>query len=184
MLEIAKTTTPGAEFHTADCSKPLDQLGLERGSFDVVLGVWLLNQCPSVAELSGMWTNIATYLKPGGKFVGIVENHDIVRPVGVQSFKYGAMESKVMELENGLGWSVHIEFQTDPKIEIDGFRSKKDILESGAKNAGTDNITYHAPTMEHVRETVRNGVMKDESAGWWDDLLQEPPNFVIVSQKL
>lgn len=184
MLEIAKVTTPGAVFHTADCSKPLDELRLEPQSFDVVLGVWLLNQCPSNVELAGMWANIAKYLKPGGKFVGIIENHDIVHPVGVQSFKYGAKESSVTEIENGQGWSVHIEFQTKPKIEIDGFRLKKEIFESEAKHAGMGEITYHAPRMEHVREAVSGGFTVEKEVGWWNELLEEPPNFVIVSHRI
>lgn len=184
MLEIAKVTTPGAEFHTADCSKPLGHLGLEPGRFDVVLGVWLLNQCPSVAELNGLWANVATYLKPGGKFVGIIENHDIVHPVGVQSFKYGAKETRVTEVESGLGWSVHIEFQTQPKIEIDGFRFRREFLESAAKDSGMGEISYHKPGMEDVREALGSGDARDEVAGWWDELLDEPPNFVIVSHKL
>ncbi|KAG8163855.1 hypothetical protein KVR01_005773 [Diaporthe batatas] len=184
MLEIAKATTPGAEFHTADCSRPLGQLGLEPGSFDVVLGIWLLNQCPSAAELGGMWTNIATYLRPGGRFVGIIENHDIVHPAGVQGFKYGARESDVTELESGLGWSVHIEFQTQPKIEIDGFRFKKEILESQAKESGMGDMTYYAPTTEHVPEGIGRGETMNDVESWWDELLEQPPNFVIVSQKL
>ncbi|POS70432.1 hypothetical protein DHEL01_v211174 [Diaporthe helianthi] len=183
MLERAKATTPGAEFHVADCSKPLGELGLQPGSFDVVLGVWLLNQCPSAAELGGMWNNIAMYLKPGGRFVGIIENHDIVHPVGVQSFKYGAMESRVTALDNGQGWSVHVEFQTEPKIEIDGFRLRKEIFELEAKNAGIGGIIYHAPGPEHVGETASNEGPGNKVKGWWDELLEEPPNFVIVSEK-
>ena len=64
MLEIAKVTVPDITVHAADCSKPLDHLGLEPASFDVVLGFWLLNYCPSSVEIYGMWTNIARYLKP------------------------------------------------------------------------------------------------------------------------
>lgn len=184
MLEIAKTTTPGAVFHTADCSKPLDKLGLEPRSYDVVLGFWLLNQCPSSTEMRGMWDNVATYLKPGGRFVGVIENHDIVHPISVQSFKYGAQETNVSELENGQGWSDHVEFLTEPKVELDGFRLRKGILESEAKNAGMGEIVYHAPGMEHVKETGSTGNTVDEEGKWWDDLLNEPPNFVIVAQKL
>lgn len=184
MLEIAKTTTPGAVFHTADCSKPLDNLGLEPQGYDVVLGFWLLNQCPSSIEMRGMWDNIATYLKPGGKFVGIVENHDIVHPIGMQSFKYGAMETKVSELENGQGWTDHVEFQTEPKVELDGLRLRKEILESEAENAGMGEIIYHAPGIEHAKETEHSGDTTSREGDWWDDLLNEPPNFVIVAQKV
>lgn len=184
MLEIAKTTTPGAVFHTADCSKPLDKLGLEPRSYNVVLGFWLLNQCPSSTEMRGMWDNVATYLKPGGSFVGVIENHDIVHPISVQSFKYGAQETNVSELENGQGWSDHVEFLTEPKVELDGFRLRKEILESEAKNAGMGEIAYHVPGMEHVKETGSTGNTVDEEGKWWDDLLNEPPNFVIVARKL
>ncbi|KAG6354468.1 hypothetical protein INS49_004485 [Diaporthe citri] len=184
MLGIAKTTTPGAAFHTADCSKPLGGLGLEPGSYDVVLGFWLLNQCPSSTEMRGMWENVATFLKSGGRFVGVIENHDIVHPIGVQSFKYGAQETNVTELENGQGWTDHVEFLTEPKVELDGFRLRKGILESEAKNAGMGEIFYHAPVMEHVKETGTAGNEEGEEGEWWDDLLNEPPNFVIVAQKL
>ncbi|KAL1853154.1 hypothetical protein Daus18300_011893 [Diaporthe australafricana] len=182
MLEIAGSTIPDPVLHAADCSKSLDKLKLEPGSFDVVLGFWLLNYCPSSAEMRGMWANIATYLKPGGKFVGIVENHDIVHPVGVQSFKYGCRESDVSVLENGQGWSLHVEFQTEPKIEFDAFRLRKDILELEAKNAGLSEIIYNVPTMEHVREFEAVGDGSSEQ-DWWNGLLAEPPNFVIVAQK-
>lgn len=184
MLEIAKTTTPGAVFHTADCSKPLDGLGLEPRSYDVVLGFWLLNQCPSSTEMCGMWDNVAMYLKPGGRFVGVVENHDIVHPIGMQSFKYGAQETSVTELKNGQGWTDHVEFLTEPKVELDGFRLRKDILESEARNAGMGEIVYHAPGMKHVRETGSTEDTVGEEGEWWDGLLNEPPNFVIVAQKL
>lgn len=184
MLEIAKTTTPGATFHTADCSQPLEKLGLDPGSYDVVLGFWLLNQCPSSVEMRGMWDNVVTYLKPGGTFVGIIENHDIVHPIGVQSFRYGAMETKVSELENGQGWSDHVEFQTEPKVELDGFRLRREILESEAKNAGMGDIVYHAPGLEHVQDTGHGGGDQSKEDAWWEDLLNEPPNFVIVAQKL
>lgn len=184
MLEIARTTTPGASFHTADCSKPLDSVGLKPEGYDVVLGFWLLNQCPSSVEMRGMWDNVAAYLKPGGRFVGIIENHDIVHPIGMQSFKYGAQETKVTELENGQGWTDHVEFRTEPKVELDGFRLRKEILESEAKNAGLGEITYHAPGMEHVKESGNGGETAGTEGDWWDDLLNEPPNFVIVAQKL
>ena len=50
MLEIAKTTTPpGTKLHAADCSKPLDGLGLVPGSFDVVMGMWVSKPASQVS---------------------------------------------------------------------------------------------------------------------------------------
>jgi hypothetical protein len=132
-----------------------------------------------------MWKNIATYLKPGGKFVGIIENHDIVHPKGVRDFKYGAAESNVKELENGEGWSLNVVFMTEPKIEFNAFRLRKHIFEEEAERAGLGAITYSAPEWEHVRRVVNEGVggmsIKDEA--WWTELIDEPPNFVLTATK-
>ncbi|KAK8873852.1 S-adenosyl-L-methionine-dependent methyltransferase [Apiospora arundinis] len=92
MLEVAKSTTPyGTELHVADCAHPLAQtvpsLARDLGSFDVVLGMWLLNYAPSVAELAGMWANIAAFLKPGGRFVGTMENHEATTAPRLRSGK-------------------------------------------------------------------------------------------------
>lgn len=43
MLTVAQQTSgpdAGFELHHADCSKPLDHLGLQKGSFDLVIGMW------------------------------------------------------------------------------------------------------------------------------------------------
>ena len=45
MLEVAKQTSgadAGFELHHADCSKVLDHLGLQKNSFDLVIGMWLV----------------------------------------------------------------------------------------------------------------------------------------------
>jgi hypothetical protein len=185
MLEMAKTITPDVTLHAADCSKPLDHLGLEAGSFDVVLGMWLLNYCPSSAELRGMLTNITKHLKPGGQFIGIIENHDIPHPKCVTDFKYGAMESNVKELESGEGWSVHVAFQTVPKIEFDAFRMKPDILKAEAASAGLGEFSFIKPDWTDIKRVISEGIGgedgKDEA--WWADLVEEPPNYVFRALK-
>ncbi|KAH6871601.1 S-adenosyl-L-methionine-dependent methyltransferase [Thelonectria olida] len=182
MLEIAKATVPGITTHVADCSKPLDHLGLEPASFDVVLGFWLLNYCPSSTEMDGMWANITRYLKPGGKFVGIIENHDVALPVSVETPKYGGTMSEVKELDNGQGWSVHVAFETDPRIEFDAFRLKRDVLEKSATIAGFGAIEYREPTWENIEQAISDGIDQEDKA-WWTELIDIPPNYVIVSQK-
>ncbi|KAH8892889.1 S-adenosyl-L-methionine-dependent methyltransferase [Thozetella sp. PMI_491] len=185
MLDMARATTPDVALHQADCTKPLDHLGLRPASFDVVLGMWLLNYCPSSAELRGMLANIATYLKPGGRFVGIIENHDIPHPACVADFKYGAMESNVQELANGEGWGVHVAFQTVPKIEFDAFRMKPAILEAEAAAAGLAELEYSKPGLTEVRQVIGEGIGGEEgkSEDWWSALLEEPPNYVLMAVK-
>ncbi|KAH8680776.1 S-adenosyl-L-methionine-dependent methyltransferase [Xylariales sp. PMI_506] len=185
MLEVAKNTTQSAILHLADCTKPLDHLGLQPGSFDVVLGMWLLNYCPSSVELGGMWANIATYLKPGGKFVGIIENHDIVHPTSVRDFKYGAKESDVKELANGQGWSVHVAFQTKFPIEFDAFRLRKEILESEAAKVGMVDIEYSKPQWNEVKQVMSEGFGGEDgkAEAWWAELVDEAPNLVLTATK-
>ncbi len=185
MLEMARATTPDVTLYPADCTKPLDHLDLKAGSFDVVLGMWLLNYCPSSAELRGMLTNIAKYLKPGGQFVGIIENHDIPHPKGVADFKYGAMESDVKELVSGEGWSVHVTFQTVPKIEFDAFRMKPSILELEAANVGIKELSYSKPDWPDIRKVIGEGIGGDDGHDetWWNDLVEEPPNYVVTATK-
>lgn len=56
----------------ADCSKSLDDVPLQApGTYDIVMANWLFEHATSVTNLEGMWRNIAHYLKPGGRFVGV-----------------------------------------------------------------------------------------------------------------
>src|SRR5690606_20225487 len=42
--------------------------------FDIVLGAYLLHYAPDRAALESMVTGLARNLRPGGRFVGLVEN--------------------------------------------------------------------------------------------------------------
>ena len=184
MLSVARSTTPSTEthpitLHHADCSASMTHTGLEPGTFDLVLGMWLLNYPESRAAMRGMWSNIATYLKPGGKFVGIIQNQDTVHPTSMQGKMdvYGAQETGVSELENGDGWRMHVEFDTVPKVEFDTFVMKKEILEAEAEAAGMRELKYVKPG-EEGKEMVEG-----KGEDWWEEMLKEYPNQVIVAEK-
>jgi ubiquinone/menaquinone biosynthesis C-methylase UbiE len=181
MLEVAKQTSPGEfELHHADCSKDMSSLGLEEGGFDLVIGMWLLNYPENRAGMEGMWRNIARYLKPGsGKFVGIIQNQEKVQPESMRDKMdvYGARETKVKELESGEGSVMHVEFDTEPKVEFDTFVLKKEILESEAEKAGMRNLRY-VRAGDEVRKEVEG-----KSEEWWRELLDEYPNQVIIAEK-
>ncbi|KAK8042238.1 S-adenosyl-L-methionine-dependent methyltransferase [Apiospora rasikravindrae] len=135
MLEVAKSNTPPGD--RAD----------EQGRFDVVLGMWLLNYAPSAAELAGMWANVAAYLKPGGRFVGTMENHEAVTAPRLQSGKYGVTETELNPLPGGHGedgFQVHLRFQTEPVVEFDAFRMKKDVFERGGGQGRHDQPAVQA----------------------------------------
>ncbi len=142
MIDVCKNTTKDVDqfkLHVADCSEPLDHLGLQPASFDLVIGMWLLNYADSAAQLERFWSNIAKYLKENGTFVGIIQNQEKVNPDSMKTLKYGARESNIEPLASGDGVKMHIEFDTTPKVEFDTYVLKKEIFEKTAANANIMN---------------------------------------------
>ena len=189
MLELAKMTSgKEVELYHADCSKPLsDVSGLsgKEGSFDLVLGLWLLNYAESKEAMKGMWANISTYLEPGGHFVGIMQNHDNPHPSSMQGKMalYGAQESNFEELKSGDGWKHHVEFDTTPKVEFDCFVLKGTVVEETAKEAGMGEVRY-IRAGEEVKGCMDGVEGKEErTEEWWRESLVEYPNQVIVASK-
>ncbi|KAE8420812.1 S-adenosyl-L-methionine-dependent methyltransferase [Aspergillus pseudocaelatus] len=82
-----------SEFHVVDCIAPFNM-----GSFDLVLGVWLLNYAKNKTELLAMWQNIFHSLKPGGRFVGVIPNYEILQTTACgQEYHFGGVTYKVLE---------------------------------------------------------------------------------------
>ena len=180
MIDVCRSTTKDVDqfsLHVADCSQPLDSLGIQNESFDLVIGMWLLNYAENSSQMAGFWGNVARYLKPGAKFVGIIQNQETIHPSSMKTLKYGAKETGITPLENGEGWRMHVEFETQPKVEFDTFVLKKEILEGEAKGAGMKIIEYIRPG----RDALSGADEKDEA--WWQELLDEYPNQLIVAAK-
>jgi toxoflavin synthase len=190
MIEVCKSTTQDVgmfELHVADCSKPLDHLGSEtmnegEGTFDLVIGMWLLNYASTSAEMRGFWTNIAKYLKPGGKgkFFGVIQNQDVFHPSSMHTLKYGARESNVVPLEGGDGVRMHVEFDTSPKVEFDTFVLRREIFERTAKEVGIEIEEYVKPTVKDLREED----LKEHGEEWWEELIREYPNQIVVGSRM
>lgn len=145
----------------------------------------LLNYAPSAAELAGMWRNIAAYLKPGGSFVGTMENHDVVLAPRLQSGQYGVRETELNELPGGDGFQVHLRFDTQPVVEFDAYRLRKAVFEREAAAAGMVQIEYARPGTREVKQMMAEGVGGEaaQDEDWWAGLLDEAPNLVITARK-
>ena len=70
MIEVAQTSTSSKSVHyeIGDCSAPEM---FDRGGYDLVVGVWLLNYAGTRAEMVNMYRTIAMNLKDGGTFIGV-----------------------------------------------------------------------------------------------------------------
>lgn len=181
MIEVCKATTKDADqltLHVADCSGPLDHLeGLQPGSFDLVIGMWLLNYAESASQLQGFWDNIAKYLKPTGTFLAIIQNQETFQPESMKTIKYGAKESNVTPLPSGDGIKMHLEFDTTPKVEFDTYVLKKEIFEATAAKAGMKIVKYVRPDKSVL------SAEEQKNYGWWEELFVEYPNQLVIAKR-
>ena len=162
------TKHPGSErieFHVADCAAPLDHLGLEPGSFDLVMGNWLFNYASNRAELEGMWRNVATYLKPGAKFVGLKPSADD-EDNSKLDFNYGIRYTVIEKVEDGL--KVHVEANTEPKVEFEGYLLEARLYEDVPVEVGMQEVMHHKPSAEDLPDVAQ------QDMGFWKGFLENP----------
>ena len=171
MVQVGEATEakrPGPkriQFHVADCAVPLDHLGLEPGSFDLVMGNWLINYASNRAELTGMWRNVATYLKSGGKYVGLKENIYLDKHF-TRDFKYGIKYVVTGKVDDGL--KVHVEANTEPKIEFDGYSLEARLYETVPVEVGMTQVMHREPSTDDLPEHA------EANMDFWRGFLENP----------
>jgi SAM-dependent methyltransferase len=170
-MEAERPGPARIEFHVADCAAPLDHLGLQPAAFDLVMGNWVLNYASDRAELAGMWRNIATYLKPGGKFIGLKENVDSEDRFKRDN-KYG-IEFTVVE-ESGEGLKVHVVAHTEPKIEFDAYSLEPRLYEEVPLEVGMTEVIHLKPSADDLPDGG------GENMGFWKGFLDDP-YFVLAT---
>ena len=174
VAEEAAKRTGMIDFRTADCSKPLDHLGpgFGEGGFDMVTGVWFFNYAASREELAGMWRNVASNLKTGGRFVGMMSPFDREECLN-GSRKYGiktVFTGKVAD-----GEKMHHEFDSNPKVEFDVYLLKRELYEGVPGEVGMRDFKSQPMTIEHLPDEFER---KD-----WEDVMKIPYTMVITATK-
>jgi len=161
------------EFHVADCSAPLDHLGLGKGAFDLVMGNWLFNCAGSKAEFEGMWRNVSENLKPGGRFVGLMEPlFDFERPA-MRDPRYGLSCTVTGRVEDGV--KEHIVAHTHQKVEFDGFVWDRRLYEKAQTELGLTELDFQLPAIEHLPEGYEVNV--------WKEVLKAPYCLLCTAAK-
>lgn len=102
-------------YHKADCSQPLDRIGLQPASFDLIMANWLFNYSSNRAELEDMWRNVSRYLKAGGRFVGVGELHELELALNRSEWA-GIRGGIIGQTEDAT--KVHIELLSEPKVDL------------------------------------------------------------------
>jgi toxoflavin synthase len=162
-------------FHVADCTAPLDHLGLPQESFDLVMGNWLFGYASDKAELAGMWRNVITYLKPGGKYIGLQGNFH-VEDHRRWDVKYGHKCTATGDLETGR--KIHIEASTEPKVEFDAYMLKPSLYEEVPVELGMREVTYREPSLQDLPDAA------GENMEFWKGFLESSYCVLGTARKL
>lgn len=159
-------------FFEADISKPLSHLPLREGGYDVVMANWVFDHASSIDMLEGMFRNIVTYMKPGGRFVG-------VRIAGGGYFsgdvsRYGITVKNAEEIPGGRRYKVVM--KTTPQVEFAG--TSLEVTYSGSTEI------YEKSGLSHVEiippETAQ-AVQADPD--FWKSFLEKPWFAVVKAVK-
>ena len=141
MVEDAKSRITDGErgrfkFIVGDVSNGLD-LSNSRGSFDVVVGTWLLNYASNLKEMEGMWRSVVANVKPGGFLVGLT----IPPPLGNREALDRAFREEWAPLGSDghvignvdEGFVVHIRLGmpgAEKSVEFDNYYLRNEVVES------------------------------------------------------
>ncbi|GAB1310065.1 S-adenosyl-L-methionine-dependent methyltransferase, Methyltransferase domain 25 [Madurella fahalii] len=165
----ADATRPLAEQITASGSD-----GLRAEGYDIVMANWLFDHATSVADLEGMWANVVSYLKPGGRFLGIRMLNPYTASTNANSAKYGVTFSNVEAIPGG--WKYTVECWTQPpfSFEATSMESSYTLLDDIPRRLGLVDFATIDP-----RETP---VVKSDQQ-FWEDFVKEPSYSVVLARK-
>ena len=164
-------------WHVADASRPLvDQAAdlLPPGQYDVVMANWVFDHAHSEDDLRGMWRNIASHLKPGGKFVGIRVIAPGIWATHVETGKYGAAYEDIAPIPGGVRCKVI--FRTDPPFSFGGTMMEDSYSMANAIPGGFGIADFKTIPAEESE------VVKGDPE-FWKEHLAEPLFAVVTATK-
>ncbi|KAK1833054.1 S-adenosyl-L-methionine-dependent methyltransferase, partial [Podospora conica] len=178
MLRVGKAKHASLDrvfWHIADVTQPLETQSLDilpPGSYDVVMGNWVMDHAGTDEALRGIWRNISAFVKTGGRFVGVrqlaVGSVD-ARFVNGQR-KYGAVASDFETVEGGIEYTVTI--LTDPPFSFKG-SARDDSM--GMINTIPGEVGFAELELLKLETT---DVVREDPAFWADFL--EAPHFGVA----
>lgn len=156
-------------FEVKDCSKPV---AIGGGPFDLVFAGWFLNYAPDYETMVGMWKNVFTNLKPGGRFISITPNTHcpMFEPV---DDGYGMVCVPIETV--GEGWKCRLTANAGGEaIEFDTYHFMHSFYERAATDAGMIDLKWHPVVLP-------NDSRYEE--GFWDAYLLRPHMNILTAQK-
>jgi toxoflavin synthase len=174
MVELARaqeTANPlGIDYVVGDARKPqADE------SHDLVVAAYLLNYARDRNELAKMCRGVASYLKPGGRFVTVNGNPALDFSKAPSFRKYGFETRVAGEFREGvpIQWEF---FLDDGPLSIENYHLDVALHEEALRTAGFKEVRWHRPQLALDAEAAHG-------AGFWSMFLDHSPIAFIECQK-
>lgn len=146
-------------------------------SFDLVVASFLLNYASTKDQLLKMCHTISANLKPGGRFISLNNNLDLLPEFYHKSEKYGLAKSCPGSLQEGTPLTLTLTIADDgEKVSFDNYYLSKATYEWALRSVGFKDIRWHNPIVSP------EGVQKF-SQEFWQDAIDYPYIVGITCQK-
>ena len=184
MVEEARSRVRGEEegrlkFVVGDVSKGLDL----DGSFDVVVGTWLLNYASSAKEMEGMWWCVAANLRPGGLFFGLTippplgGEVELSRALREDWAPFGTAGDVTGVVDDGFAVRTALGMPDGgKKVEFDNFYLRNEAFEASCRAAGMEG------GLEWLPLVLPQKLKEKFPSGYWNRLVLNP-HFRICCAK-
>ncbi|KAJ0116975.1 methyltransferase-like protein [Diaporthe amygdali] len=182
MLEAARKVTEDdpqipegvVEYELGDVFKPLTLLNYTEASCDLVTGAWCLNYAGDQAMMDQALQNIAKYLRPGGRFVGVIPNDNMPWLHEDENY-YGFSYKKIDSVKDGKVCKLTLHAKEQP-VSFNAYMLNHCVFETAAKSAGLADITLANPTVKPKFEGA-------EDEDYWDSFLARPLFTIMTAAK-
>ena len=162
MIELAREQEAcqpiGVEYRVEDARNVGGQ-----SDFDLVVAAWLLVHAPTRDELAQMCRGLASFLRPGGRFVTVSINPGLSDFDLVPDYRKYGYEFALPDREGApLATTMLLE---DSTLEFEDYYLPIEAYESAFTQAGFRDFAVHLPELSPTA---------DEEPGFWDDFLEHP----------
>ncbi|HEV7776244.1 MAG TPA: class I SAM-dependent methyltransferase [Luteibacter sp.] len=145
------------------------------GTFDLAVGMYLLNYASSVAQLESFLRAVHVNLRCGGRFVGM-NNNPANAPEHFASYaRYGFVKEAIPPF--GEGGIVRYHFHKDDggSFSVDNFHLDRQTYEEAFARAGFVDFTWHAPFLDPDTPAAETA--------HWDIFMTHPPVIAFSARK-
>ncbi len=145
------------------------------GSFDLAIGIYLLHYSPSTDILHQMCRNIASNVKPGGRFLSYQYNPGVMRTPGYyQKYGIGVQAPETMSDGQPFTFTLTIGDTVTPPLTV--YHWSKRAVEAALLDAGFETIRW-------IKPDVPPQAIEQFGEEYWSEILTVPLCMLIECTK-